>query len=210
MQDPPPPPPIPESIISSAYRNTAATRVAFDNRSDTSLPLNFSFVSYAENSNLIQQQQQQQRRPEIAGCALPTSKEQVRNMSARFGIALVISAIEVEVAPPAHFFSSQLVLPASTSSLLSSLSFESKSRDEDAEAEVKLPGHIVLPTPNYGTPRVEQLEAAIEVARTVVEEHRRPVVVHCFAGKGRTGLFLACYLVHGQKRFFFAFSFFSF
>jgi protein-tyrosine phosphatase len=50
---------------------------------------------------------------------------------------------------------------------------------------------IHLPVPDFGVPTFEALESAIQAT---IERARagKNVVVHCYAGLGRTGMFLAC------------------
>lgn len=47
-----------------------------------------------------------------------------------------------------------------------------------------------LPVPDQSTPRLEQVREFLEVVQA-----RGPALVHCWAGRGRTGLFVACYRV---------------
>jgi protein-tyrosine phosphatase len=54
--------------------------------------------------------------------------------------------------------------------------------------------HIGLAVPDMGVPEFGELADAIAGARRQLA-HGKKILVHCGAGYGRTGLFLACFLV---------------
>ena len=53
-------------------------------------------------------------------------------------------------------------------------------------------GHV--PVPDMTAPRMADIARAMVFIETA-ERQRKPVVVHCAVGRGRTGTILACYLV---------------
>jgi atypical dual specificity phosphatase len=58
-------------------------------------------------------------------------------------------------------------------------------------------GYLHLRVDDYGAPPPEEIDAAVQFIEKQIADNR-PVMVHCAAGKGRTGVILAAYLVKNE------------
>jgi len=56
-----------------------------------------------------------------------------------------------------------------------------------------------IPIPDFGCPTFEQIEQMLQFIETVTSTKQGAVLIHCFAGQGRTGLMLAAYLISKGK-----------
>jgi len=55
--------------------------------------------------------------------------------------------------------------------------------------------HLHLPIPDFTAPSIPQLKRMIGFISSMIDKYK-PVLVHCYAGIGRTGTVLAAYLIH--------------
>ena len=58
-------------------------------------------------------------------------------------------------------------------------------------------GYMHLQVDDFGAPQPEEIDAAVRFIEKQIADNN-PVMVHCAAGKGRTGVILAAYLVKNE------------
>ena len=100
----------------------------------------------------------------LAGCALPTEKQHIKNLGEKHNVGVVFSLLQEENAPPLDYFEGTGV---------------------DSE---------IIEWRDFGVPSLEDIKKMVEQAKQYIEEKGKVVLVHCFAGMGRTGTALACLL----------------
>lgn len=69
---------------------------------------------------------------------------------------------------------------------------------DESEIRRQEMNYLHVPIMDFDTPTMEQADAFVDFAQAQVSEGHA-VVAHCFAGIGRTGTMLACYLVAKGK-----------
>jgi len=70
-----------------------------------------------------------------------------------------------------------------------------KYKSKDSENKDININYLHLEVEDYKAPTIAELKSTTVFLENEIESNRRPVLVHCAAGKGRTGTILAAYLL---------------
>lgn len=65
----------------------------------------------------------------------------------------------------------------------------------DNEKEIIINDYKFVYVKDYGVPSLEVLDNIVDYINIKITKEKKPLVVHCAAGKGRTGTILAAYLL---------------
>jgi len=65
----------------------------------------------------------------------------------------------------------------------------------DNEKETLINDYNFVYVKDYGVPTLEVLDKTVDYINSKISKEKKPLVVHCAAGKGRTGTILAAYLL---------------
>lgn len=115
---------------------------------------------------------------DLAGSGLPLSFDQFKWL-VNHGIGTIVTVREIPL--PSHWLSLD----------------EKKNLDVDTQKHEKI-SYLHLRVEDYHSPTVEEIDSTVKFMENEIKE-KRPVLVHCAAGKGRTGTILGAYLLRNQN-----------
>jgi atypical dual specificity phosphatase len=111
---------------------------------------------------------------QLSGSGLPLSSDQFKWL-VNHGIGTIVTVREISL--PSHWFSTG--------------DNESSRHHGD---DIKKINYLHLRVEDYHAPTVEEIDSTVKFIENEIEA-KRAVLVHCAAGKGRTGTILAAYLL---------------
>jgi atypical dual specificity phosphatase len=114
----------------------------------------------------------------LAGSGLPLSFEQFKWL-VDHGIGTIVTVREVPL--PSHWFS-----------------FEDKKNSDTGNVKPEKINYLHLRVEDYHSPTVNEIDSTVKFIENEIKANR-PVLVHCAAGKGRTGTILGAYLLRNEN-----------
>ena len=114
----------------------------------------------------------------LAGSGLPLTFEQFKWL-VNHGIGTIVTVREVPL--PSHWFS-----------------FEDKKNSNPGTLEPRKINYLHLRVEDYHSPTVQEIDSTVKFIENEIKANR-PVLVHCAAGKGRTGTILGAYLLRNEN-----------
>jgi len=115
---------------------------------------------------------------ELAGSGLPLAFDQFKWLL-NHGIRTIVTVREVPL--PSHWLSLD----------------DEKNLDVDSQKPDKI-NYLHLRVEDYHSPTVEEIDSTVKFIENEIKE-KKPVLVHCAAGKGRTGTILGAYLLRNEN-----------
>ena len=114
----------------------------------------------------------------LAGSGLPLTFEQFKWL-VNHGIGTIVTVREVPL--PSYWFS-----------------FEDKKNSNPGTQEPRKINYLHLRVEDYHSPTVQEIDSTVKFIENEIKANR-PVLVHCAAGKGRTGTILGAYLLRNEN-----------
>ncbi|HEX7274662.1 MAG TPA: dual specificity protein phosphatase 23 [Nitrososphaeraceae archaeon] len=114
----------------------------------------------------------------LAGSGLPLTFEQFRWL-VNHGIGTIVTVREIPL--PSHWFTMA----------------EKKSSNHNSEKPKEV-NYLHLRVEDYHSPTVHEIDSTVKFIENEIKSNR-PVLVHCAAGKGRTGTILGAYLLRNDN-----------
>lgn len=115
---------------------------------------------------------------ELAGSGLPLSFNQVMWLVKR-GIRTIVTVREIPL--PVQW-----------------LSLDESKDPQSRNKIIEKINYLHLRVEDYHSPSIEQIDSTVNFIKNEIEA-KRPVLVHCAAGKGRTGTILGAYLLRKES-----------